>query len=213
MSAFSGIATAASRSRCSPCSAPTPRWWWATTSLTPRASRPATRCATMRWRAACPMSRSSCARTSSAMGQVRRSGPNAWPERCARSWRGATSIVSRGVDPALAITRGDPHNRNSSSSPERSAMDDTTRTDLEAAAFRRLVQHLRERGDVQNLDLMNLAGFCRNCLSRWYREAAEERGIALPDAKAREIVYGMPYEQWKAQHQASDKKPVSGHGH
>jgi hypothetical protein len=92
-------------------------------------------------------------------------------------------------------------------------MDDTTRTDLEAAAFRRLVQHLRERGDVQNLDLMNLAGFCRNCLSRWYREAAEERGIALPDAKAREIVYGMPYEQWKAQHQAGDKKPVSGHGH
>jgi hypothetical protein len=92
-------------------------------------------------------------------------------------------------------------------------MDDTTRTELEAAAFRRLVQHLRERDDVQNLDLMNLAGFCRNCLSRWYRESAEERGIALPDAQAREIVYGMPYEQWKAQHQTGEKKPVPGQSH
>ena len=80
-------------------------------------------------------------------------------------------------------------------------MDDKTRTELEAAAFRRLVQHLRERTDVQNLDLMNLAGFCRNCLSRWYREAAEERGMKLPDPEARKIVYGMPYEEWKAKHQ------------
>ncbi len=71
-------------------------------------------------------------------------------------------------------------------------MDDKTRTELEAAAFRTLVQHLRERTDVQNIDLMNLAGFCRNCLSRWYREAAEQRGVALADAAAREIVYGMP---------------------
>jgi len=80
-------------------------------------------------------------------------------------------------------------------------MDDKTRTELEAAAFRRLVQHLREHTEVQNLDLMNLAGFCRNCLSRWYREAAEERGLALPDPEARKIVYGMPYEEWKAKHQ------------
>ena len=80
-------------------------------------------------------------------------------------------------------------------------MDDATRTELEAAAFRRLVQHLRERTDVQNIDLMTLAGFCRNCLSRWYREAAEERGLALPDAEAREIVYGMPYKEWQARHQ------------
>ena len=80
-------------------------------------------------------------------------------------------------------------------------MDDSTRTELEAAAFRRLVEHLRERNDVQNLDLMNLAGFCRNCLSRWYREAAEERGIELEDAAAREIVYGMPYDEWKAKYQ------------
>lgn len=75
------------------------------------------------------------------------------------------------------------------------------KTELEAAAFRRLVQHLRERTDVQNLDLMNLAGFCRNCLSNWYREAAEERGIAMPKEAAREIVYGMPYEEWKAKYQ------------
>ena len=74
-------------------------------------------------------------------------------------------------------------------------------TELEAAAFRRLVEHLRERSDVQNIDLMELAGFCRNCLSRWYREAAEERGIELSDADARELVYGMPYEEWKAKHQ------------
>ncbi len=81
-------------------------------------------------------------------------------------------------------------------------MDEATRTALEAAAFRRLVQHLQERTDVQNIDLMNLAGFCRNCLSRWYREAAEARGVALPDAAAREVVYGMPYDDWKARHQA-----------
>ncbi|MBR0648863.1 DUF1244 domain-containing protein [Roseomonas terrae] len=80
-------------------------------------------------------------------------------------------------------------------------MDDATRTALEAAAFRRLVQHLRERNDVQNIDMMNLAGFCRNCLSRWYREAAVAQGIALADPDAREIVYGMPYAEWQAQHQ------------
>ena len=73
--------------------------------------------------------------------------------------------------------------------------------DLEAAAFRRLVAHLRQRTDVQNIDLMNLAGFCRNCLSNWYREAAEEAGIALGKEESREIVYGMPYAEWKAKHQ------------
>jgi hypothetical protein len=82
--------------------------------------------------------------------------------------------------------------------------------ELEAAAFRRLVQHLRERADVQNIDLMELAGFCRNCLSRWYREAAEERGIDLPDAEAREIVYGMPYEEWKSRHQSEPQRPPAG---
>ena len=80
-------------------------------------------------------------------------------------------------------------------------MDEKTRTELEAAAFRRLVQHLRERTDVQNIDLMNLAGFCRNCLSKWYRAAAAERGLDLSYEQAREIVYGMPYAEWKARHQ------------
>jgi hypothetical protein len=80
-------------------------------------------------------------------------------------------------------------------------MDDATRTELEAAAFRALRDHLRARADVQNIDLMNLAGFCRNCLSRWYQEAAAARGIALSKGEAREIVYGMPYEEWVAQRQ------------
>jgi hypothetical protein len=81
------------------------------------------------------------------------------------------------------------------------AMDDKTKTELEAAAFRRLVAHLRERTDVQNIDLMNLAGFCRNCLSNWYQEAAETAGVAMDKAKAREVVYGMPYDEWKAKYQ------------
>ena len=81
-------------------------------------------------------------------------------------------------------------------------MDEATHTELEAAAFRRLVEHLREHPEVQNIDLMELAGFCRNCLSRWYREAAKERGLELPDREARQIVYGMPYDEWKARHQS-----------
>ncbi|MGD8429118.1 MAG: DUF1244 domain-containing protein [Ectothiorhodospiraceae bacterium] len=80
-------------------------------------------------------------------------------------------------------------------------MDDNTRTELEAAAFRRLVAHLRERTDVQNIDLMNLAGFCRNCLSKWYLAAADDRGVELDYEQAREIVYGMPYAQWKERYQ------------
>ena len=80
-------------------------------------------------------------------------------------------------------------------------MDDKTRTELEAAAFRRLLEHLRTRTDVPNIELMNLAGFCRNCLSRWYREAAEGKGIQLSDPEAREIIYGMPYAEWQARHQ------------
>ena len=86
-------------------------------------------------------------------------------------------------------------------------MDEGTHVELEAAAYRRLVEHLRARTDVQNIDLMELAGFCRNCLSRWYREAAEERGLELSDAQARETVYGMPYEQWKSLYQS---EPSSG---
>ena len=87
-------------------------------------------------------------------------------------------------------------------------MDDRTRIELEAATFRRLVAHLRERSDVQNIDLMNLAGFCRNCLSKWYRAESEERGLPLSDPEAREIVYGMPYDEWRRRYQkeASDEQ-------
>jgi uncharacterized protein len=82
-----------------------------------------------------------------------------------------------------------------------SSVDEHTRVELEAAAFRGLVAHLQRRTDVQNIDLMNLAGFCRNCLSKWYLAAAEERGVALNYDAARAVVYGMPFEEWKAKHQ------------
>lgn len=85
-------------------------------------------------------------------------------------------------------------------------LNDEQKRDFEAAAFRTLVEHLRTRTDVQNIDLMNLAGFCRNCLSNWYRDAAEAAGVALSKDQSREIVYGMPYAEWQAKHQteASD---------
>ncbi len=87
-------------------------------------------------------------------------------------------------------------------------LDEATRTELEAAAYRRLVEHLRARTDVQNIDLMNLAGFCRNCLSNWYREAAEAKNIPLSKEESREIVYGMPYDVWKDRHQ-TEASPAS----
>ena len=80
-------------------------------------------------------------------------------------------------------------------------MDERTRTELEAAVFRRLVEHLRSRTDVQNIDLMNLAGFCRNCLSNWMKDAADAQGVPLSKDQSREVVYGMPYEEWKAKFQ------------
>lgn len=80
-------------------------------------------------------------------------------------------------------------------------MDDATRTELEAAAFRALRDHLAAHPEVQNIDLMNLAGFCRNCLSRWYQEAAATRGLPMGQEEARTIIYGMPYDEWKARHQ------------
>ena len=83
------------------------------------------------------------------------------------------------------------------------AIDDKTRTELEAAVFRRLVEHLRGRTDVQNIDLMNLAGFCRNCLSNWMKDAADASGVSLSKDDSREAVYGMPYAEWKATHQGS----------
>ena len=80
-------------------------------------------------------------------------------------------------------------------------MDDKTKKDLQSAAFDRLVKHLRERKDVQNIDLMNLAGFCRNCLSKWYREEAEKKGITISDHDARKHIYGIPYAEWKEKYQ------------
>jgi uncharacterized protein len=104
-------------------------------------------------------------------------------------------------------------------------MDDKTRIELEAAAFRGLVEHLQKRTDVQNIDLMNLAGFCRNCLSKWYQAAAAERGIQMSQDDAREVVYGMPFPEWRKKYQKEaspeqqkrfeDTKPlhavISGH--
>ena len=81
------------------------------------------------------------------------------------------------------------------------ALDDKTRTELEAAVYRRLVEHLRSRTDVQNIDMMNLAGFCRNCLSNWMKDAADAKGLAMTKDESREAVYGMPYDEWRAKHQ------------
>lgn len=95
-------------------------------------------------------------------------------------------------------------------------MDNAQRTELEAAAFRRLVNHMRERTDVQNIDLMNLAGFCRNCLSNWYQEEANSVGIEMDKAQAREIVYGMPYDEWKTKYQTeatAEQKAAFEAGH
>ncbi len=86
------------------------------------------------------------------------------------------------------------------------ALDEKTRTELEAAAFRRLLEHLRTRTDVQNIDLMNLAGFCRNCLSNWMKEAADSRSVPLSKDQSREAVYGMPFEEWKAKYQKEASK-------
>jgi hypothetical protein len=99
------------------------------------------------------------------------------------------------------------------------ALDDKTRTELEAAAFRRLVEHLRARTDVQNIDLMNLAGFCRNCLSNWMKDAADAHGVPMSRDESRAAIYGMPYEEWKARHQqeaSAEQKAAlqkSGHKH
>ncbi len=101
----------------------------------------------------------------------------------------------------------------------KSAIEEGTRTELEAAAFRRLVEHLRKRTDVQNLDLMNLAGFCRNCLSNWMKDAADARGVPMSKDESREAIYGMPYDEWKAKHQQEASKDQqaafakSGHKH
>ena len=95
-------------------------------------------------------------------------------------------------------------------------MDDKTRIELEAAVYRRLVEHLRGRSDVQNIDLMNLAGFCRNCLSNWMKEAADQRGLAMTKDESREIVYGMPYDEWRTKYQkeaTADQKAAFDKSH
>ena len=95
-------------------------------------------------------------------------------------------------------------------------MDDKTRTELEAAVYRRLVEHLRQRTDVQNIDMMNLAGFCRNCLSNWMKEAADAKGLAMSKDESRQIVYGMPYEEWRAKFQkeaSPDQKAALAKSH
>jgi uncharacterized protein len=88
-----------------------------------------------------------------------------------------------------------------------------TQTELEAAAFRRLVEHLRKREDVQNLDLMNLAGFCRNCLSNWYEDAAKAKGLDVSKDEARQHIYGMPYDEWKAKHQTGPAQTLKTNNH
>lgn len=92
-------------------------------------------------------------------------------------------------------------------------MDDKTRTELEAAVYRRLVEHLRSRTDVQNIDMMNLAGFCRNCLSNWMKDAADEKGVSMSKEESRQIVYGMPYDEWRSKYQTeatTDQKAAFG---
>lgn len=94
--------------------------------------------------------------------------------------------------------------------------DDRTRVELEAAVYRRLVEHLRSRTDVQNIDLMNLAGFCRNCLSNWMKDAAEEKGLAMTKEESREVVYGMPYDEWRKRYQkeaSAEQKAAFGKAH
>lgn len=97
-----------------------------------------------------------------------------------------------------------------------SEIDPKTQTELEAAVFRRLVEHLRKRTDVQNIDLMNLAGFCRNCLSNWLKDAADEKGVAMSKDESREAVYGMSYDEWKSRHQneaSADQKAAFNKSH
>jgi hypothetical protein len=111
-----------------------------------------------------------------------------------------------GTGPLPRLSSGKPAYRESLLTARTLPMDDTTRTELEAAVYRRLVEHLRERTDVQNIDLMNLAGFCRNCLSNWMKDAADAKGLPMTKDQSREIVYGEPFDQWKAKHQKEASK-------
>jgi uncharacterized protein len=127
-------------------------------------------------------------------------------ETRALSWRGQ---VFRAVDDFSCAIGG----RAISAYVRAMNMDDKTKTELEAAAFRRLVQHLRARDDVQNIDLMNLAGFCRNCLSNWFEDAARDKGVAVSRDEARTHIYGMPYDEWKATHQSGPAEIIKSPNH
>jgi predicted N-formylglutamate amidohydrolase len=138
-------------------------------------------------------------------------GQHAWSDRLARILRGlpASADLPLNLERGAVRLAADPHiEGRTRSSPEArmQTIDDDTRVKLEAAAFRKLVEHMRQRTDVQNIDLMNLAGFCRNCLANWYQEAAGAKGIELSRDEAREIVYGMPYREWQAKHQKEASK-------
>lgn len=113
-------------------------------------------------------------------------------ERIAGAHPQSVARAAPPATPALAARARADHNP---------GMDEPTRTEIEAAVFRRLVEHFRQRTDVKNIDVMETAGFCRNCLSKWYRAEAADRGVALEDGEARELIYGMPYDAWKAKHQ------------
>ena len=119
-----------------------------------------------------------------------------------------TSGALQAVELHGSHTDGTKGRRGALGKMERAIMDEKTQTEIEAEAFRRLVRHLRERTDVQNIDLMELAGFCRNCLANWYQEAAAERGLPLSKDEAREAIYGMAYEEWKARYQTEAPKPL-----
>jgi predicted N-formylglutamate amidohydrolase len=142
-------------------------------------------------------------------------GQAEWAARLAEALRkvlDASGAALHAVELHGSYTDGSRRRNSGFGKTERPVMDEKTRTEIEAEAFRRLLQHLRERTDVQNIDLMELAGFCRNCLANWYREAAAAKGIALSKEEAREIVYGMDYEEWKTRHQTEAPKPLRQSG-
>ncbi len=123
------------------------------------------------------------------------------PRSKSRKARPALQRDRRRVEMTAARDYVSADERISAMSDQMPTMDDKTRTELEAAVYRRLVEHLRGRTDVQNIDLMNLAGFCRNCLSNWMKEAADQKGVPLSKDQSREVVYGMPYDEWRAKYQ------------
>ena len=135
-------------------------------------------------------------------------GQQAWAARLARivemilqDTLAVRQVVSPERKPARAETEPRAGNARSNGGGDMTKIDNTLVTELEAAAFRRLVEHLRARSEVQNIDMMNLAGFCRNCLANWYQEAAQQKGLELTKEGAREVIYGMPYKEWQAKHQ------------